>query len=126
MTSSKGTVKSWADSTWGLGCGRHTIGEALPQPFQCTIFMTPDRFCNVNVGVDDVGGTPQNLAVIWMLLDYFGLYFKEDGYGNPFFQVNDAKEKSKAELKRYIVSEDDSEYKWMDQRREKTRKVTTV
>ena len=78
---------SFADLNWGLDCGRHTLIDGLPLPFQVTVFMTPDMHCMINLGIDMIEAALVDLSPIWILLDYFGLYFKEKEYGNPAFSA---------------------------------------
>jgi hypothetical protein len=77
------------DLNWGLDCGRHTLlADGLPMPFQATIFMTPDGLnCLVNLGVDFAESNLADLTPIWILLDYFSLYFKTSEYGHPAFEA---------------------------------------
>ena len=76
---------SSVDLNWGIDCGYHTLFQGLPIPFQTTLLLTPDMRCMVNLGVDMAEAALVDLSPIWILLDYFGLYFKESGYGNPAF-----------------------------------------
>ena len=80
-------LSSFVDLNWGLDCGRHTLVDGLPLPFQLTVFLTPDRNCLINLGLDMAEAHLANLTPIWILLDYFGLYFKELGYGHPAFEA---------------------------------------
>ena len=73
------------DRNWGLDCGRHTLVDGLPLPVQATVFITPDYYCMINLGLDMAEAALADLGVIWILLDYFGLYFKEPAYGHPAF-----------------------------------------
>ena len=41
---------SFLDLNWGLDCGRHTLIDGLPLPFQLTVFMTPDQVTGVGHG----------------------------------------------------------------------------
>ncbi len=98
------------DLNWGLDCGRHTLLAAglpmpfqvsifmtpielricyltLPMPFQVTIFMTPDLNCLINMGADFAEANLADLTPIWILLDYFGLFFKKSEYGHPAFEA---------------------------------------
>ena len=76
------------DLNWGLDCGRHTlIAAGLPMSFQLTVFMTPDMNCLINLGMDLAEATLADLTPIWILLDYFGLYFKKSEYGHPAFEA---------------------------------------
>jgi hypothetical protein len=59
--------------------------DGLPLPFQVTVFMSPDNHCMINLGADHLEGTIENLSAIWILLDYFGLYFKDIAFGHPSF-----------------------------------------
>lgn len=77
--------ESSVDFNWGLDCGRHTLVDGLPLPVQATVFMTPDYHCMINLGLDMAEAVLSDLAAIWILLDYFGLYFKEPDYGHPVF-----------------------------------------
>ena len=81
-------LSSFVDLNWGLNCGRHTLIDGLPLPFQVTVFMTPDNHCMINIGADRLGGTIQDLSAIWILLDFFGLYFKDSSYGYPSFAAD--------------------------------------
>ena len=53
--------------------------------------MTPDRWCLVNVGANSIDGTIENLNPIFILLDYFGLYFREKHFGHPAFVFEEMK-----------------------------------
>lgn len=76
------------DLDWGLDCGRHTlIADGLPMPFQVTVFMTPDLDYLINLGVDLAEAALADLSPIWILLDYFGLYFRHGEYGHPAFEA---------------------------------------
>ena len=92
-------VKKWADVTWGLDCGRHTLLEDLPLPFQLSLFLTPDKWCSINLGVQNIKGVLDDLSLIWMLLDYFGLYFQQKEFGHPYFEAEDHKNIIKSRLK---------------------------
>ena len=85
---------SFVDLTWGLDCGRHTIMRGIPLPFQVTIHLTPDQHCLINLGMDMAEAALVNLSPIWILLDYFGLYFKEPEYGHPAFEAEQMFKKS--------------------------------
>lgn len=85
---------SFVDMNWGLECGRHTLVAGLPLPFQLTVFMTPDNYCMINLGADLLEASLVDLTPIWLLLDYFGLYFKEGDYGNPTFAAEEFVKKS--------------------------------
>lgn len=82
---------TWCDINWGLGCGRHTLTEDLALPFQLSLFLTPDRWCNVTLGVQKIKGVLKELSLIWLMLDYFGLYFKHKDYGHPYFIAEEQK-----------------------------------
>eukprot|EP00986_Skeletonema_menzelii_P013164 scaffold7491_cov142-Skeletonema_menzelii.AAC.15 len=77
--------ESFMDFNWGLDCGRHTLVDGLPLPVQASVFMTPDYFCMINLGLASPEAVSSDLGVIWILLDYFGLYFKDPNYGHPVF-----------------------------------------
>lgn len=78
---------SFVDRNWGLDCGCHTLIDGLPLAFQLTVFLTPDKHCLINLGMDMAEATLVDLAPVWILLDYFGLYFKEPEYGHPAFEA---------------------------------------
>ena len=86
-------VSSFVNLGWGLNCGLHTLVEGLSLPFQVTVYMTPDNHCMINLGADFLEGTLENLSSIWILLDYFGLYFKDAPYGNPCFLAEEIVQK---------------------------------
>ncbi len=79
------SCESFMDSNFGLDCGHHTLVDGLPLPVQGTVFMTPDYYCMINFGLGMAEAASEDLGVIWILLDYFGLYFKEPNYGHPAF-----------------------------------------
>lgn len=81
------SLNSFVDGWWGLDCGRHTLVDGLPLPFQTTVFLTPDHRCLINLGFDMAEAALTDLALLWILLDYFGLYFKEPAYGHPAFEA---------------------------------------
>jgi len=87
---------SFVDLTWGLDCGRHTLIRGIPLPFQVTIYLTPDQHCLINLGMDMAEAALVNLSPIWLLLDYFGLYFKEPEYGHPAFEAEEMFKQSKS------------------------------
>jgi len=82
---------SFVDKVWGLSCGRHTLLNKLPQPFNLTVYMTPDMFCHVNVGLDHVDGATKDLAPIWMALDFFGNFWQKPEFGMPYFACESAR-----------------------------------
>lgn len=83
----KGESSSGAplNMSWGLKCGRSVAHSGLPSPFQLTVFLTPDNHCMVNLGIDKANATLANINPIWILLEYFGLYFQDGAYGHPLF-----------------------------------------
>ena len=89
----KYTQSSYVDLNWGLDCGRHTLVDGLPLPFQASVFMTPDNHCLINLGLDMAEAVIADLTPIWILLDYFGCYFKEPEYGHPAFEAEQMFEK---------------------------------
>jgi hypothetical protein len=81
---------------WGLENGHHTLSSSLPFPFQATIVMTPDQWCLANIGFDQAHFVMENLDPVWILMEYFGLYFREGSYGNPFFRIEEWKKRAAA------------------------------
>jgi hypothetical protein len=43
---------------------------------------------------DMLEGTLEDLSPVWILLDYFGLYFKDEAYGYPYFLANEIVQKA--------------------------------
>lgn len=84
-TKTNNSCESFMDTNFGLDCGHHTLVDGLPLPVQGTVFMTPDYYCMINFGLDMAEAVSEDLGAIWILLDYFGLYFKEPNYGHPAF-----------------------------------------
>lgn len=72
-----------ADLSWGLDCGRQTLLQELPLPFQATIFMTPDNWCLINLGVNALDATATDLSSVWSLLEYFTPFFKTKSTAIP-------------------------------------------
>ncbi len=78
---------AFVDLNWGIDCSCHTLMQGLPLPFQTTVFLTPDMRCMINLGIGMAEAALVDLSPIWILLDYFGLYFKESEYGHPAFEA---------------------------------------
>lgn len=77
------------DLAWGLQCGSSISSEDLNLPFQLSVFMTPDRWCLINLAMEDLETCTADLAFVWILLDYFGCYFMYEEYGNPYFMFQE-------------------------------------
>ena len=90
--------RSWADMYWGLDCNRGTLGSILPQPFQATVFMTPG-WCLTNLGFEHADVILTDFSPIWILVDYFAVYFSSAAYGNPVFEVAQRKDELKFDLR---------------------------
>lgn len=88
---------SWADLSWGLDCDATTLTSELPLPLQVSVFMTPG-WVLTNVGIDSVDATIFDFTPIWIILDYFSLYFSNGAFGNPLFEAEKDRENSKAKL----------------------------
>ena len=81
------------DMTWGLQLERYISSEDLNLPFQVSVFMTPDRWCLVNLAMEDMDTCTSDLAFLWVLIDYFSNYYLHEAFGNPYFTVRDKKNK---------------------------------
>ena len=76
------------DLSWGLDTGRQTLKQQdLPLPFQVTVFMTPDNWCLINLGVNGLDATSVDLSSVWSLLEYFSPYFQDERHGHPAFSA---------------------------------------
>jgi len=76
------------DLSWGLGSGQQTLmHQDLPLPFQVTVFMTPDNWSLINLGVDGLDATSADLSSVWSLLEYFSPYFQHERHGHPAFSA---------------------------------------
>ncbi|KAL7555284.1 hypothetical protein ACHAWF_018921 [Thalassiosira exigua] len=101
---------SYVDLSWGLDCGHHTLVNGLPLPFQMTVFMTPDRYCLINLGLDMAEASLFDLARLGILSDYFGLYFTDSSYGHPAFEAAEMSQKmSQSDETGGSSSDDDNE-----------------
>jgi hypothetical protein len=76
----------WADLSWGLREDIRTLGSTLPQPVQCSIFMTPG-WSLTNLGIQAANGTMHDLSWVWVLLDYFKSYYSNGAFGNLGFEA---------------------------------------
>jgi len=76
---------SWADLSWGLREDVRTLGTSLPQPMQCSVFMTPG-WSMTNLGIQSPNGAMHDLSWIWVLLGYFKSYYSDSAFGNPGFE----------------------------------------
>lgn len=83
------------DLNWGLLWSRDTLMEKLPVPLQLSVFMTPDNWCLVNLAVQDADLRTADLTCIWILLEYFGCYFKHEAFGNPTLVAHEQNKISK-------------------------------
>lgn len=88
-----------ADSFWGLNCGRHTLLQELPLPFQATVFMTPDNWCLINLGINSLDATAADLSSVWSMLEYFTPYFNDEKHGHPGFASKREREYAKSALR---------------------------
>ena len=77
------------DMKWGLNFGRSISSKEIDFPFQATIFMTPDKWCLVNLAMEDMDSCTSDLGVIWILLDYFSCYYLDGNFGNPYFSMKE-------------------------------------
>lgn len=78
------------DMTWGLRCGKNISSKDLNFPFQVSVFMTPDRWCLVNLAMEDLDTCTADLGFLWVLLDYFTSYFSYGEFGNPYFKMKES------------------------------------
>ena len=88
---------SWADLTWGLDCDATTLTNELPLPLQVSIIMTPGWILT-NLGIESADVTIFDFTPIWIILDYFSLYFSKGVFGNPSFEAEAYKENLKVKL----------------------------
>ena len=77
------------DLSFGLDFGHHTMLETIDLPFKLSLFLTPDRWCLINLGLQSINAMASNLSTIWILLEYFGKYFKDENFGNESFPASD-------------------------------------
>ena len=77
---------------WGLRCGRTISSEELNFPFQATVFMTPDKWCLVNLALEDLDTCTADLAFIWILVEYFSSYYTNEMFGSPYFAMKQESE----------------------------------
>lgn len=75
--------------TWGLDCTKVLLSEELDFQFQASILMTPDRWCLINLGIEELETCTVDLAFIWILQEYFSSYFIDGAFGNPYFAEKD-------------------------------------
>jgi len=73
------------DMTWGLQNDFQSSHGNLYAAFQVTVFMTPDKWCLANVGMNNIESYTKDLAFFWLLLEYLSAYFLNPQYGNPYF-----------------------------------------
>jgi hypothetical protein len=88
---------SWANLTWGLDCNGNTLDNTLPLPVQASVYMTPG-WVLTNVGIESANAIMFDFTPIWIILDFFSLYFSKDSFGNPTFEAATRKEKLKMKL----------------------------
>ena len=81
------TIDEPLDLTWGLKNNRVPFSGDMKIPFQMTLYMTPDRNCLINLGLDGADIHCSNLACIWLLLEYFSSYFIDEAFGHPYFEA---------------------------------------
>ena len=76
---------SFADLDFGLELTPLDIDKPLSLPVQVTVTTTPDSWLLVNVGLDHADLALRDLAMVWILIDYFASYFSYKEYGQPGF-----------------------------------------
>jgi hypothetical protein len=90
---------TWADLSWGLREDIRTLDSSLPQPVQCSIFMTPG-WSMTNLGIRCANGAMHDLSWIWVLLDYFKSYYCNGAFGNLGFEAQKWTHRIKNALRR--------------------------
>lgn len=90
---------SWADLTWGLREDSTALGSSLPQPVQCSVFMTPG-WSLINFGIECANGTMHDLSWIWVLLGYFKSYYCNPAFGNLGYEAQTWTHRIKNALRR--------------------------
>lgn len=94
----KSACEPWADIHFGLGKNRCSMSEPMPQPFQFTIFITPN-WSVYNLGLDAPNTVLSDLWPIFKFLDFIVAYFKDARLGNPTLQAFAQAQQIKEELK---------------------------
>jgi hypothetical protein len=103
MRSSDNSPPTSIDMTWGLKNDMRSTQGNLYSAFQVTVFMTPDKWCLANVGMNNIDSCTKDLAFFWILLEYLGAYFLNPQYGNPYFLA--ANKKMESHFKKATESE---------------------
>ena len=91
--------KTWADLSWGLREDVRTLGSSLPQPVQCSIFMTPG-WSLINFGIESANGAMHDLSWLWVLMGYFKSYYSDGAFGNLGFEAQKWSHRMKNALRR--------------------------
>ena len=73
----------YADFDYGLKEGPNSIRCPIDLPLKVTYFSTGNTWGVCNVGADAPDFDLKNLEIVWLLTDYFSLYFCREEYGNP-------------------------------------------
>jgi len=82
------------DASWGVSLSEEPLPEYQYLPFCASVFMTPDRWCQINLGLDNLDASTSDLAPVWMALEYFGNYFRNEAYGHPYFMFDDIRKRT--------------------------------
>ena len=89
------TINDPIDLDYGLDFGRYILLQPTnsatddkTKPFNISLYVTPDNYCLINMYTQEMDAILQDLTLIWLVLDYFGMYFKHESFGNPLFQVD--------------------------------------
>jgi len=80
-----GSFNQAIDTTWGVSLSDYPLPEEQYLPFCASVFLTPDRWCQINLGLENLDVSTADLAPVWMALEYFGSYFRSEAFGHPFF-----------------------------------------
>ena len=93
----KSDGRIWTDPNWGFQNrvnDRNINFSTLSFPFQFSVVLTVDNWCGLNVGFQDPVAEMGDLTLLWVVLDYFSLYFKDKRFGHPAFAYEGLRENS--------------------------------
>jgi len=75
-------VYGWAETTYGINLSSYDICKPQDSPFKLLVAKTK-HYTNLNIGIDGTELNLRNLDFIFLLVDFFAMFYQHPGFGHP-------------------------------------------
>lgn len=82
-TTDNSSKHGYVDFDFGLKHGPSTVLTPMDIPFKLTYFGVGNTWATCNIGSDSPNFDAKNLDIIWLISDYFSMYFRSAEFCNP-------------------------------------------